>query len=392
MLPRRWRRALGQARRDASHILATLRGHGPAPFVEMSIPEVRTTVRRARIVEVLRETAQATTLRLAIEGDAPYRFQAGQFTTVQVTLDGTSHRRCYSFSSAPCDSRGDELTITIKRVADGTVSPWLVDHAAPGDVLTVSEASGRFVVGAELPRRLVLFAGGSGITPLFSILTDRLARVGERTPIALVDANRSWQQVIFRDQLAALSEAHPDRLTIKHVLERPGRKRGVQRGRLDADGTRAALDALAADSLGLDGAAFWVCGPGPMMDAVRGVLLERGVAAEHIHEERFFTIARSDESVTWRDQPMTLRHPGGDVHQAVVTAGQTLLEAGLGAGAPLPSSCTMGGCGACRVTLLDGDVLMDEPNCLTPEERAAGQVLSCVSRPLGPVTIEVVSR
>ena len=391
LVPRRWRQALIGAQRDVRHLVATLRGRGPAPYVDISTPEVRTSTRRARVVSVIRETPDAATLCLELLDDAPFTYEAGQFTTVQLTVDGTQHRRCYSLSSAPCDGRGEGFTLTVKRVADGRVSPWLVDGISSGDELTVSEASGWFVVGETLPERLVLIAGGSGITPLYAILRDRLARVGERTPIALVDANVSWQQVIFRDQLAELSVAHADRLTVHHVLERPGRRRGVQRGRLDAAGAGAALDVLAGDATGLDGAAYWVCGPRPMMDAVREALLARGVPAERIHEERFFSTADPAGAVALHDQPLTVRGDGA-ARRAVVAAGQTLLEAGLGAGASMPSSCTMGGCGACRVTLLEGEVRMEEPNCLTEAERAAGQVLACVARPLTAVTVEVAPR
>jgi ferredoxin-NADP reductase len=381
-LPRPWRDRYGALRRDVAATLGILAGRAPDPLVRRSsAPRAESRApsalapRRLTVVRVTRETDDAVTIHLADPAGASFEFAPGQFFTLLVTIDGEKLRRAYSASSSP---GARELALTIKRVAAGRVSNHVNDHACEGMSFEVLGPSGSFVLGdARGARHVVMIAGGSGITPMMSIARTLLANDADAR-VSLVYGNRAERDVIFLDALAALASEHADRLAVRHVLSDPpsGWSGGV--GLLDRTRCDAELDALGED----EAAEYFICGPEPMMDAARAALLARGIDSARIHEERFASPHLRTRSLPLVDEPRTVvvRASDGE-HRVVVAPGQTLLEAALDAGAPMPFSCAMGGCGACKVKLVTGDVVMDEPTCLSDEERAEGYVLTCVGRP-----------
>jgi ferredoxin len=152
----------------------------------------------------------------------------------------------------------------------------------------------------------------------------------------------------------------------------------------------AELDAVGHDPETL----FYLCGPEPMMKASRAALVARGVAANRILEERFtmpHLRTRATNAAALSPQLLTIRANGAGVREVYVAPDQTMLEAGLSSGVKMDYSCTMGGCAACKVRLCDGEVEMEEPNCLTPEEREQGYVLACVARVRSPATIALAT-
>jgi len=320
--------------------------------------------RPARIGAITRETADAVSLEIV--EDAPIAFVPGQFLTLVVRIDGEVHRRAYSISTAPHDGR---VTITVKRIAGGRVSSYLVERAREGEAVEILGPSGSFGFAPEasVARRLVLVGGGSGITPLFSIARAVL-HVEPRSRITLLLGNRSNDDIIFRERLAEL--AQDDRFSVRHVLgERLDCERELQ-------------------SIELDDADVYICGPEQLMAAARAAVLARGVDKARVHEEKFTSPTQRSVTLPIAPQKINLK-VDGVIRTVTATPGQTLLEAGLAAGAPMPYSCTMGGCAACKVRVLDGDVASEEPNCLTAEEREKGYVLACVSRATSTATIEV---
>jgi len=431
--PRAWSDTLEQWRRDATMLRKRIAGQGAPPLVprgpragaagfapSAAAPAATATTdvkarvdsaaRELRVARVVRETADAVTLVLRDPGGALFDFLPGQFFTVLTDL--TPHEivpRNYSASNEP---GGAELHLTVKRKAGGKVSSALV-QARAGDRLRVLGPFGAFVVtpDAGAARRLVLVAGGSGITPLASIARTVLTRE-PASEVALVYANRSEADVIFADELDVLARgAHAARFRIAHVLEDPaGSERELAAtGRLDQETAARVLESLplAADPR----AAFYVCGPDPMRDAVVAALTARGVRPDAIKVERF-TIGPRPVPSPSAGGAFALRANVGDVQAASASAsaprrvtvrikgrtydttalpGATLLDAGLAAGAPMPFSCAAGGCGACRVRLVEGEVELEEPHCLSEAERAEGYVLTCVGRPVGPCMIEVES-
>ena len=174
-----------------------------------------------RVKDVVRETDDALSLVLDVptEHAATFRYRAGQFLTLRVTVDGQEYRRCYSMSSSPVLQQ--DLRVTVKRDGRGVVSNWLNDHAAPGDRLEVGPPDGRFV-RTETDRELVAFAGGSGITPVFSLIQTALAAPAGR--VRLLYANRAAGSIIFENALADLAGRHGGRFTVAHHLDE---ERGV---------------------------------------------------------------------------------------------------------------------------------------------------------------------
>lgn len=339
------------------------------------------------MTNVIRETDQAVTLELADERGERLHYQAGQFFSVGVQVGSETLWRAYSLSSAPHEATA---AITIKRVPDGRVSNRLCDTAAPGMMLNVRGPSGRFVLPpATGPRHVVLIGGGSGITPLMGHLKTLLHSEPETT-VTLIYGNRRHADIIFRDALAHLAREHEPRLKLRHVLEEPSEGFEAGEGQLDREATERELTALGIEDKA--NTLYLVCGPELMIDAVREALAARGVADARVLMERFATPpsrAASSVSPLSREELVSLR-VGSRLVRVPVKAGQSILEAGLAAGLPLEFSCTMGGCGACMLQLTEGQVTMDEPNCLSERERAENKVLACIARPCGPCTLEKI--
>ena len=387
-LPRAWREPLDVARRDLSHVGRRLLGAeiaqtiARAPRAAAVSTRAVTVARPMEVVAITRETDDAVSVTLAPRDGRPVAFEAGQFLTLEVTVEGAVERRAYSLSSSAAES--SRLTVTVKRVAGGLVSNYVRDRLKVGDRVAALGPSGAFTVGeATAPRRVVLVAGGSGITPMMSILRTHLV-ASPALSFTLVYGNRDRESVIFRDALAALASEHPARLTVIHALENaPEVWEGVT-GRLDEATCAGVFDALRAG----DDTLWMLCGPDAMMAAARAVLFARGVARERVREERFFAPAKSHATAATGPRLVTVRTSAGE-RVVTAAAGMTLLDAGLGGGVDMPFSCAVGGCGACRVKVVAGEVALDEPNCLTDRERRDGYTLACSARAVTEVPLAV---
>ncbi|MCA9658609.1 MAG: ferredoxin--NADP reductase, partial [Myxococcales bacterium] len=397
---RRLGETLQQLGRDLRTVFDGWRGRPAAPFTlrdaraggrPAPAPGPDLGAREVEVVERIQECADAVTLVLADPRGGAFEYEPGAFFTLLLEEGGEELRRAYSASSIA--GRVDRLALTIKRVDGGRVSTYLNDQVKVGDRLRLLGPSGAFTITPEAAaaRRLVLIGGGSGITPLMAMIRALLA-VEAETEIALIYGNREPRAIIFREALADLAAAHPGRLHLRHVVEADGDEPGfvAARGRLDRDGLTPELAALPWPKVLVDG--WYVCGPEPMLHAARVCLDDLEIAGERRHEERFTAPRRRGDASTRAKvaTPVTIRRRGEERGATVIVPpGATLLEAARAAGQDLPFSCAVGGCGACRVKVVVGDVAMDEPNCLTAEERAAGFALTCCGAPAGPCTIEV---
>lgn len=397
LLPRRLAERMQTARRDANMLRdRLLLGRTPSPLIERAMPRPGEVVslprqspdmtRTVSVVKVVRETRDAVSIYLNEKDGSALKFRPGQFLSVDVTIDGERFRRAYSLASACLE--GAPTHITVKRIADGRVSNYLNDTIAAGHELSVLGPSGNFTIepSAVKRRHLVMIAGGSGITPIVSIAETAL-RVEPSTRITMIYGNRGWDDVIFRDRLARLCEEFGERLRVDHVLEQPPHGWTGEQGLLDSDVLESRMRALRLEDDGMQ--RYFLCGPSPMMDAAHSVLRSRGVDESRIAEERFTSPeSRSGaEGSDTAERVVIMR--GGHEHGIIVEPGQSILEAALGAAIEMPYSCAMGGCGACRVHLSEGEVQMEEPNCLSRAERERGYVLTCIGRPLGSVRVEV---
>lgn len=326
---------------------------GPRRDGRSERPAAENRLREVRIAEVRRETPGAVTLVLEdAEDPVSFDFRPGQFFTLVADIDGRPVRRAYSASSAPGATR---LEVTVKRVEGGRFSNHVHRNLCAGDRLSVRGPSGAFHADPVAAHEVVLVAAGSGVTPVMSMIRTVLAAPGPNR-IALLCGNRSEDEVIFADELRRLAEENPERLSVTHVLTR-------EHGRLDAAGVRGWLTGLRPS----DDARYYLCGPEGLMDTVRGVLAELGVPDDRVHQERY-TSGADQAPTTTAPQRMVVEDGAHEVGSVVVEPGQTLLDAGLAAGLPMPYSCTVGNCGDCLVRLRDGEVEMTGPNCLTPRQ------------------------
>ncbi len=397
MLPRGIAERLRTAGRDIGMLRNRLiLGKTPSPTIDRPKPARGAVVslprkspdmaRRLRVVKVVEETKDAISIYVTEADGSEIQFKPGQFLSVDVEVDGKRLRRAYSLASACLP--GVPRHITVKRIQSGRCSNQLNDTVREGDDLRVLGPSGNFTVEPRSvnARHLVMIAGGSGITPIMSIV-ETILRVERGSRVTLIYGNRGWDDVIFRDRLEALRQESPDRLTVDHVLEHPPEWWTGEQGLLTADVLESRLKALNLKDDGLQ--RYFLCGPTPMMEAAHEVLATRGIPPNRIAEERFTSPEARLGSRGSEKTELVVIAKAGREQGVQVEAGQTVLEAALGAGIDMPFSCAMGGCGACRVRLTGGEIQMDEPNCLSRKEREQGYVLTCIGRPLGQCSVEV---
>ena len=322
------------------------------------------------VADVVEETPDTRSFVLEIPAalEETFTYAAGQFCTFRAMIDGESVVRCYSMSSSP--DIPDPFMTTVKQVAGGRMSNWMIDTLAPGDPIEVLRPSGLFVLH-DNGTPIVAFAGGSGITPVISIIKSALATTERR--IVLVYANRNADSIIFADELERLCSMSNGRLSVHHHLD-------SDRGFLD----RQQCAALAGDDAGAD---FYLCGPGPYMDTVEAGLSTVGVPSHRVFIERFIlpepAAPDGGASVT---ESLVIRLEHGET-TVDYRAGDTVLESARRAGLSPPFSCEQGNCATCMAHLEEGTVTMRVNNALSPDEVDDGWVLTCQALPTGPKVI-----
>ena len=340
-----------------------------------------------KVAEVVPETAEASSIRFEIPPELrdTFAFKAGQHLTLRTTIGGEEVRRNYSLCTAP--DEGDWM-VTVKRIGGGVFSNWVGDQLKPGDVIDVMSPHGSFTTehDASNKRHLVAIAGGSGITPVMSLIKTTL-RHEPHSRFTLLYGNRDSSSVIFLEALAALKDKHLDRLEIYHFLDAEEQDIELFNGMLDRARCDEAIAHLVPDAAGVDG--WFICGPGPMMDAAEGALLDRGIAKERIHIERF-TADRLPGEVTREIAELQTKAAGvsvsvtldGRTRRVPFTAGN-ILDSARASGLPAPFACKAGVCATCRAKVTSGKVEMAARYGLTDEEVADGYVLTCQSVPIG---------
>lgn len=306
------------------------------------------------------------------------RYQAGQHLVLRQRVAGAEVERCYTIASPP--TRSETLTITVKRHAGGVLSPWLHEHLRPGDRIRARGPYGDFTLG-QAPAYLFLTAG-SGITPAMS-MTRALADAGSDADVAFVHSARTPADIIFRRELAALPETGLGvRVTVVCEDDRPADRWDGPKGRVTADLLRWAVPDVAEREV-------FLCGPPGYLAATHALLAELGVPPERVHQETF-TIGTADELSTDAVAAPTgvrieLRRTGTTV---TCPGDSTVLDAVLGAGVLLRSSCRQGLCGTCKLTLVDGRVDMRHQGGIRPREIERGLFLPCCSRPLTDLVVD----
>ena len=340
------------------------------------------------VAEVVDETAEARSIRFAVPEELreTFKFRPGQHLTLKAEIGGEELRRNYSLCVAPQDGA---VMVTVKRIAGGAFSNWANDNLRPGMAIEVMAPHGSFTwaFSEGAANHYAGFAGGSGITPVMSLLKTALLTEPE-SRFTLFYGNRDSNSIIFLEALAQLKNRFMDRLEVHHFLAEEAEEFELFNGMLD----RAKCDEVLSTLIDpAEISAFFICGPGPMMDAAEEALLARGVAKDLIHLERF-TADRPPEAL--QAQLAELSRDAAGVTMLVTLDGRkrkvgfdaaagNILDSARAAGLPAPFACKAGVCATCRAKVVSGEVEMAARYGLTDEEIAAGYVLTCQSVPKG---------
>lgn len=342
---------------------------------------------KLRVAEVKRETPDAVSIRLepSAADAAKFAFKAGQHLTVRRDLNGEDVRRNYSLCVSPSEN---VLKIGVKKIAGGAFSTWANTDLKAGDTLDVMAPHGSFTwnFDAQTERRYAAFAGGSGITPILSLIKTAL-ETEPKSRFTLCYGNRVSASVMFLEEIAGLKDRYIDRFAVFHFLEDEEEEIALFNGRLD----RAKCDEILGSLIAPEKTdAFFICGPGPMMDAIEAALHARGVARNKILIERFTTAALSEaqaaaaraleEKAAGLKMSVTLN--GRKVSVTFDPANKSILDNVRAAGLPAPFACKGGVCATCRAKVTAGQVEMKANYGLSAEELAEGYVLTCQATPV----------
>ncbi|GKQ38731.1 2Fe-2S iron-sulfur cluster-binding protein [Streptomyces sp. A012304] len=336
-----------------------------------------------RVAAVDRLTDDSVALTLAVPAGLreEYRHTAGQHLALRRVVDGTEIRRTYSICSpAPTpDGEGPRtLRVGVRLVDGGAFSTYALKEIAVGDELEVMTPAGRFTLDPA-PGLYAAIVGGSGITPVLSIVSTLLAREpGAR--FCLIRSDRTAASTMFLEEVADLKDRYPQRLQLVTVLSREEQQTGLPSGRLDRERLRELLPALLPVA---DVAGWFLCGPLGLVQGAERALRETGVPRSRIHEEIFHVDLTPPPATTNAPAHSTVTaRLDGRAGSWPVRDGESLLETVLRNRADAPYACKGGVCGTCRAFLVSGEVRMDRNFALEPEETEAGYVLACQSHPL----------
>ncbi len=342
---------------------------------------------KLRVAEVKRETPDAVSVRLELPPELAdkFTFRAGQHLTFRREIGGEELRRNYSLCVAPDEG---VLKIGVKQIAGGVFSSWVNSELRAGDELEVMAPHGSFCwsFDADARNEYAAFAGGSGITPILSLMKTALA-LEPRSQFTLFYGNRTSPGIMFLEEIAALKDRYLDRLRVFHFLEDEEEEIELFNGRLDRAKAEDILSSL-LDAKNVD--AFFICGPGPMMDAIEEALVGHGVEQPRILIERFTTgplsaaqaaAARAaEEKAAGLKMSVTLN--GRRMNVTFDPEKHSILDNVRAAGLPAPFACKGGVCATCRAKVTAGDVQMKVNYGLSAEELAEGYVLTCQATPV----------
>lgn len=347
-----------------------------------------------KVKNIIQETKDAISIAFEQPADGKIDYKSGQFLTLIVPVQGKEVRRAYSLCSAPFVD--EDLVVSVKRVDRGLMSNWLPDHLKVGDRVKVMEPMGQFTTeySKDKKRHLILFAGGSGITPMLSIIKSILTQEPESI-LTLIYCNRNIDSIIFKDELTRLETKHEGRLHLIHILdEAPMNWQGYS-GLLNNEMLKKLFERI--PDWGIEKTTYLMCGPEGMMKNVEVMLDEHRIPKDKIFKESFVqgTIDKEKKETATaspaenKTREVTIRFDGQEF-KVMVEPHRTILETALDSGIDLPYSCQSGLCTACRGKAISGKVKLDEEEGLSQSEKNEGYVLTCVGHPItDDVVIEI---
>ena len=334
-----------------------------------------------QIKDIHRETDKAVTISFNVPKkliDA-FSFKAGQYITLKSNIDGEEVRRDYSLCSSP---KSGELKVAVKEVKDGTFSSYANQVLKAGDSLEVAPPKGRFIFepNDSKTKNIALFAAGSGITPVLSIIKCALEEE-KYSKIILVYGNKTTQDTMFLNELLDLQHQYSNRFSIQFVFSQADEDNAVF-GRIEKSTVNYVMKNKYKH---IDVDAYYICGPEEMIHTVKAVLTEHGIANERIHFELFKAAKQEDfkEELASGKTKVTIMLDDEESTFEMLSK-QSVLEAALDEDLDAPYSCQGGICSSCLARLKEGEVKMRQNNILTDSEVAEGLILTCQSHPLTP--------
>ncbi len=337
-----------------------------------------------KINEVIEETKDSKSFVFSIPDKLKKQFNytAGQFIIIKIQIDDKEYKRSYSLSACPYTDA--QFQVTVKRIKDGIVSNYLNDNIKAGDELLVFPPSGNFFKEPEqnVRKNYILFAGGSGITPVYSVIKTLLAKYPHNY-VKLIYANRNPDAIIFYAALETLKTLHSKRFFLTHIVSDASAGWNGMTGQLDSDKIKLFLEEQRI--FPIENTEYYICGPSPFMELVEHELQINGVPNEKLHLERFISIGDGEQPVIIGNEPTEINLKESKVcaildgkdNKVSCNADETILDAFLAAGVNAPYSCKEGVCSTCMAKLIKGKVQMRNAQSLSDIDINENRILTC---------------
>lgn len=339
-----------------------------------------------RVKDIYKETSDCSVVTFDIPENLynVFDFQQGQHLTLKALIDGQDVRRSYSLCSSPVDK---EWQVAVKQIPGGLFSTYVNEQLQTGDMIEIMEPSGKFGVPVSKgnKKNYVVFAAGSGITPILSMIKTHLALEPNAT-FKLFYLNRTVKSIIFKEAIEQLRNQYFGRLEIFYFLTKEQRDIELFNGRFTSEKlqtlTKTLIPVESTDEV-------FICGPEEMIFLIRDELVAAGLEKDKVHYELFVTgLSEEDKKRTARlaeqkveGVEVTIVDGGKDFHFIMTDEYDTILDAALGAGADLPFACKGGVCSTCKCKVEEGTVEMKVNYALEEDEVAQNFVLSCQAVP-----------
>lgn len=309
-------------------------------------------------------------------------FFAGQYVTIKVNIENQTFYRIFSISSIPNEN---EMTLTIKKIPGGIVTNWLWENIKKGDTLLISPPSGQFSIKPNLYQKkdYIFIAGGSGITPIFSMIQTLLYNE-PLSSITLLYANRTLDSILFLNEITFLGNKFPKSFTVEHYISNETVNKPWNNGYI----TYEVLKKITNQFLEKADLLFYICGPEMMSSIVVDSLLTLGIDDSSINKEKFYLRKKTNlkEESKRGFSVVTIVNDENTI-KFIVHSEESILDAALLQNIPIKFSCKIGVCGMCQLQCLSGDIEMTNNFILTASEIESGKILSCQSKCISNETI-----
>ncbi|MBB77483.1 MAG: phenylacetic acid degradation protein [Crocinitomicaceae bacterium] len=351
---------------------------------------MRTKFHSLKIKDVKKETNDTVSISFAIpeELQEKFKFESGQYLTLETNIDNEKVRRSYSLCSSPFEG---EWRVAIKKVDNGKFSTYANNTLKKDMVLDVMEPAGNFKLSTQpnSENSYVFFAAGSGITPIISIIKSVL-NGEQKSNVTLFYGNKGFNSIIFNEEINALKNNFLDKFRIIHVFSRENIGNDIQNGRIDKEKTKLLFDAFLKNTK-ID--KTFICGPESMILDVKEALTEKGLNKEQILFELFTSPSKEKKKIDSSKEDIKLESnisviiDDEKIDFYLTSNGEFILDAAQKEGADLPYACKGGVCCTCKAKILKGSAKMDLNYALTDSEVKEGYILTCQAH---PVTDELI--